>query len=224
MKIIGNDWDDLLSEEFEKPYYQQLRKFLDSEYSQREIYPLPRDIYNALRYTPYKNVKVVILGQDPYHEKGQAHGLSFSVNKGIDIPPSLQNIYKELHDDLGCPIPHHGYLEKWARQGVLLLNAVLTVRAHQANSHRGKGWEELTDTIIKKVNEKEGPVVYILWGANARSKKRFIDNPNHLILESVHPSPLSAYNGFFGSRPFSKTNAFLTAKGCQPIDWEIEDA
>ncbi len=223
MKIIGNDWDELLSEEFERPYYQQLRKFLDSEYSQREIYPLPKDIYNALRYTPYKNVKVVILGQDPYHEKGQAHGLSFSVNKGIDIPPSLQNIYKELHDDLGCPIPHHGYLEKWARQGVLLLNAVLTVRAHQANSHRGKGWEELTDTIIRKVNEKKEPVVYILWGANARSKKKLIDNPNHLILESVHPSPLSAYNGFFGSRPFSKTNDFLIRKGVRPIDWEIED-
>ncbi len=223
MKILNNDWDEILAEEFEKDYYQKLRKFLDSEYSSREIYPLPRDIYNALRYTTYANTRVVILGQDPYHEKGQAHGLSFSVNKGIEIPPSLQNIYKELHDDLGCKIPHHGYLVKWARQGVLLLNAVLTVRAHQANSHRGKGWEELTNTIIAKLNEKEDPVVFILWGANARAKKALITNKRHLILESVHPSPLSAYNGFFGSRPFSKTNAFLTAHGEKPIDWEIDD-
>ena len=223
MKILNNDWDKILSEEFDKPYYQELRHFLDQEYATHTIFPLPKDIYNALRYTTYHDCKVVILGQDPYHEKGQAHGLSFSVNKGIAIPPSLENIYKELHDDLGCQIPHHGNLEKWARQGVLLLNAVLTVREHQANSHRGKGWEILTDTIIKKINEKDSPVVYILWGANARRKKEFITNPKHYIIESVHPSPLSAYNGFFGSRPFSKANRFLKEHGETPIDWEIDE-
>ena len=164
---------------------------------------------------------MVILGQDPYHEPGQAHGLAFSVNKGIEIPPSLENIYKELHDDLGCSIPNHGCLTEWASQGVLLLNAVLTVQAHRANSHKGKGWEQLTDTIIQKVNEKEEPVVFILWGSNARSKKQFITSQKHLVLESVHPSPLSAYNGFFGSRPFSKTNRFLEENGIQPIDWQI---
>ena len=223
MIILNNDWDKILSEEFDKPYYQELRHFLDQEYATHTVFPLPKDIYNALRYTTYQDCKVVILGQDPYHEKGQAHGLSFSVNKGIAIPPSLENIYKELHDDLGCKIPHHGNLEKWARQGVLLLNAVLTVREHQANSHRGKGWEILTDTIIKKINEKDSPVVYILWGANARRKKEFITNPKHYIIESVHPSPLSAYNGFFGSRPFSKANRFLIEHGETPIDWEIDE-
>ncbi|MBO4919218.1 MAG: uracil-DNA glycosylase, partial [Erysipelotrichaceae bacterium] len=174
MRIIGNDWDEVLGEEFDKPYYQELRSFLDSEYKNRTVYPLPQYIYTALRLTPYKDVKVVILGQDPYHEPGQAHGLAFSVNKGIEIPPSLVNIYKELHDDLGCAIPNHGCLTSWAKQGVLLLNAVLTVQAHRANSHRGRGWEQLTDTIIRKVNEKEEPVVFILWGSNARSKKQFI--------------------------------------------------
>ena len=221
MRIIGNDWDEVLGEEFDKPYYQELRSFLDSEYKNRMVYPLPQYIYTALRLTPYKDVKVVILGQDPYHEPGQAHGLAFSVNKGIEIPPSLVNIYKELHDDLGCSIPNHGCLTEWAKQGVLLLNAVLTVQAHRANSHKGRGWEQLTDTIIQKVNEKEEPVVFILWGSNARSKRQFITSQKHLVLESVHPSPLSAYNGFFGSRPFSKTNRFLEENGIQPIDWQI---
>ena len=223
MKLIGNDWDDILNDEFEKDYYQKLRLFLNEEYKYKIIYPLPKDIYNALRYTSYKDVKVVILGQDPYHEKGQAHGLSFSVNKGIDIPPSLQNIYKELHDDLGCYIPNNGYLEKWARQGVLLLNTILTVEAHKANSHLGKGWEILTNKIIEKLNEKEEPVVFILWGNNAKNKKQLITNPKHLILQSVHPSPLSAYNGFFGSKPFSKTNDFLIKNKMTPIDWQIDN-
>ena len=221
MKIIGNDWDDVLGEEFDKDYYQQLRRFLDAEYKNKTIYPLPQFIYTALKLTPYKDTKVVILGQDPYHEPNQAHGLAFSVNKGVMVPPSLQNIYKELHDDLGCSIPNHGFLISWAKQGVLLLNTVLTVQAHRANSHRGQGWEELTDTIIRKINAKDEPVVFILWGSNARSKKAFITNKKHLILESVHPSPLSAYNGFFGSRPFSKTNNFLIANGEDPIDWQI---
>ncbi len=221
MKIIGNDWDDVLGDEFDKEYYQQLRRFLDAEYKSKTIYPLPQFIYTALKLTPYKDTKVVILGQDPYHEPNQAHGLAFSVNKGVMVPPSLQNIYKELHDDLGCSIPNHGFLISWAKQGVLLLNTVLTVQAHRANSHRGQGWEELTDTIIRKINAKDEPVVFILWGSNARSKKAFITNKKHLILESVHPSPLSAYNGFFGSRPFSKTNNFLIANGEDPIDWQI---
>lgn len=222
MKIIRNDWDDVLNEEFDKQYYKDLRAFLDDEYSKNTIYPIPQDIYNALRLTSYKDTKIVILGQDPYHEPHQAHGLAFSVNKGVEVPPSLVNIYKELNADLGCKIPNHGYLVKWANQGVLLLNAVLTVRAHQANSHKGKGWEELTDTIIKKLNDKYEPVVFILWGANARSKKQYITNPKHLILESVHPSPLSAYNGFFGSKPFSKTNQFLKENNLKEIDWQID--
>ena len=221
MKLIGNDWDQVLNEAFESEEYRRLRSFLDKEYSTKTIYPLPQYIYAALRLTSYSDTKVVILGQDPYHEPNQAHGLSFSVNKGVEIPPSLVNIYRELHDDLGCKIPDHGYLIDWAKQGVLLLNAVLTVQAHRANSHKGKGWENITDTIIKKLNEKNDPVVYILWGANARSKKQFISTPNHLVIESVHPSPLSAYNGFFGSRPFSRTNEFLIRKGSKPIDWQI---
>ena len=221
MKLIGNDWDEVLCEVFESQEYQELRTFLDEEYSTKTIYPLPQHIYSALRLTSYKDTKVVILGQDPYHEPNQAHGLSFSVNKGVEIPPSLVNIYQELHDDLGCSIPDHGFLIDWAKQGVLLLNSVLTVQAHRANSHKGKGWEYITDTIIRKLNEKKDPIVYILWGANARSKKQFIDNPEHLIIESVHPSPLSAYNGFFGSKPFSRTNDFLVSKGCKPIDWQI---
>lgn len=221
MKLIGNDWDEVLKDVFESKDYQNLRHFLDKEYASKTIYPLPQNIYAALRLTSYKDCKVVILGQDPYHEINQAHGLSFSVNKGVEIPPSLQNIYKELHYDLGCSIPNHGYLVKWAKQGVLLLNSVLTVEAHKANSHKGKGWELITDTIIKRLNEKKDSVVYILWGANARSKKQFITNPEHLVIESVHPSPLSAYNGFFGSKPFSKTNNFLKAKGYEPIDWQI---
>ena len=222
MKIIGNDWDDILSEEFEKEYYRKLRSFLDEEYRNKTIYPLPQYIYTALRLTTYKDCKVVILGQDPYHEPSQAHGLAFSVNKNVDIPPSLQNIYKELHDDLGYKIPDHGFLLDWAKQGVLLLNTVLTVEAHKANSHKDKGWEQLTDTIIKKINAKQEPVVFILWGLNARSKKQYISNPKHLIIESAHPSPLSAYKGFFGSRPFSKTNDFLIRNNLTPINWEIK--
>lgn len=221
MRIIGNDWDQVLKDEFDKPYYQNLRTFLDEQYSNETIYPVAKNIYNALKLTPYQDTKVVILGQDPYHEPGQAHGLAFSVGKNIEIPPSLQNIYKELHDDIGCSIPKHGYLVDWAKQGVLLLNTVLTVRAHQANSHKGKGWEYLTDSIIEKLNNKQNPVVFILWGSNARSKKSLITSPNHLIIESVHPSPLSAYNGFFGSKPFSKTNDFLIKTNQKPIDWQI---
>lgn len=222
MKLIGNDWDEILSSEFEKPYYKKLRIFLDEEYNKHTIYPLPKYIYSALKLTSYKDTKVVILGQDPYHEPNQAHGLAFSVGKNVDIPPSLQNIYKELNDDLGIEIPNHGYLIDWAKQGVLLLNTVLTVRAHQANSHAHKGWEQLTDSIISKLNEKDSPIVYILWGANARSKKALITSPKHLIVESVHPSPLSAYNGFFGSKPFSKTNNFLISNDISPIDWQIK--
>ena len=223
MRIIGNDWDEVLGNEFEKEYYTKLRSFLDEEYARKKIYPLPQHIYAALRMTPYKDTRVLILGQDPYHEEGQAHGLSFSVNKGIEIPPSLVNIYNELHDDLGCYVPNNGYLMKWAKQGVLLLNAVLTVEAHRANSHKGKGWETLTDTIIQKLNEKKEPMVFILWGKNARDKKVYITDPKHLVLESVHPSPLSAYNGFFGSKPFSKTNEFLKANGLKEIDWQIDN-
>ena len=222
MKIIGNDWDEVLEAEFNKSYYQELRKFLDEEYAKYTIYPAGKYIYTALRLTSYADTKVVILGQDPYHEPNQAHGLAFSVGKNTQIPPSLVNIYKELHDDMGIDIPNHGYLIDWAKQGVLLLNTVLTVRQHYANSHAGKGWEVLTDEIIKKINEKDEPVVYILWGANARSKKKYITNPKHLVLESVHPSPLSAYNGFFGSKPFSKTNNFLVSNNMEPINWQIK--
>lgn len=222
MRIIGNDWDNILHDEFEKEYYQKLRIFLDEEYTNHTIYPKAKDLYNALRYTPYKDVKVLILGQDPYHEEGQACGLSFSVNKGIKLPPSLQNIYKELKDDLNIDIAAHGDLSSWARQGVLLLNTVLTVRAHEANSHANKGWEILTDRIIELLNEKDTPTVFILWGRNARNKKKFITNPKHLIIESAHPSPLSAYNGFFNSKPFSKTNNFLKEHNLKPIDWRIE--
>lgn len=223
MRLIGNDWDDILGKEFEKTYYQNLRSFLDSEYQNNIIYPPSKDIYNALRITSYKETKVLILGQDPYHEEKQAHGLSFSVNKGIQIPPSLMNIYKELHDDVNTYIPDNGYLIKWAKQGVLLLNTVLTVQAHKANSHKDKGWEILTDEIIKKLNDKEEPMVFILWGRNARDKKKYITNNRHLVIESAHPSPLSAYNGFFGTKPFSKTNAFLIKNKQEPIDWQIEN-
>lgn len=223
MKLLNNDWDEVLNSEFEKEYYQKLRLFLDNEYKTKTIYPLPQYIYAALKLTAYKDVKVVILGQDPYHEPNQAHGLAFSVNKGIQVPPSLVNIYKEMRDDIGTSIPNNGYLVSWAKQGVLLLNAVLTVEAHKANSHKDKGWEQLTDTIIQKLNDKKEPVVFILWGRNARDKKRFITNPIHLIIESAHPSPLSAYNGFFGSKPFSRTNNFLIKNNIKPIDWQIKD-
>ena len=222
MKIINNDWDDILSVEFDKPYYQTLRKFLDYEYHNYTVYPKAKDLYNALRFTPYQDVKVVILGQDPYHEPDQAYGLCFSVQKGVKIPPSLVNIYKELKDDVGTSIPLHGDLSKWARQGVLLLNTVLTVRAHEANSHANKGWEILTDEIIRQVNKKEDPVVFLLWGRNARNKKSLVTNPKHLVLECAHPSPLSAYHGFFGCRHFSKTNEYLIKNHLKPIDWQID--
>lgn len=223
MRIIGNDWDEILDKEFDKEYYQKLRLFLDEQYQNKIIYPTKRNIYSALRLTSYKDTKVLILGQDPYHEENQAHGLAFSVNKGIQIPPSLLNIYKEMHDDINTYIPNNGYLIKWANQGVLLLNTVLTVEAHKANSHSQKGWEILTDEIIKALNNKEDPMVFILWGRNARNKKKYITNTKHLIIESAHPSPLSAYNGFFGSKPFSKTNEFLIQNNIKPIDWQIEN-
>lgn len=218
MVKLDNQWDLLLDGEFEKPYYQELRRFLINEYKTKTIYPDMYDIFNALKLTPYDKVKAVILGQDPYHEPGQAHGLCFSVKRGTRKPPSLVNIFKELKDDLGIPIPDHGFLEGWAREGVLLLNTVLTVEAHRANSHKGKGWEVFTDRVISLLNERKEPIVFILWGANARSKKTLITNHEHLILESVHPSPLSAHNGFFGGRYFSKTNAFLK----EPIHWALD--
>ena len=223
MGMIVNDWLAELETEFRKPYYRQLYEFVKTEYNTTQVFPPADDIFNAFHLTPLSQVKVVILGQDPYHNVGQAHGLCFSVKPDVDIPPSLVNIYKELQDDLGCYIPDNGYLVKWARQGVLLLNTVLTVRAHQANSHRGKGWEEFTDAAIKALNRQDRPIVFILWGRPAQTKKRMLNNPNHLILESPHPSPLSAYGGFFGSKPFSKTNRFLQEHGETPVDWQIEN-
>ncbi len=222
MAAITNDWLAELSPEFRKPYYKKLYLTLRQEYAERLIYPPSEDIFNAFHLTPLSKVKVLILGQDPYHEPGQAHGLSFSVPKGERIPPSLLNIYKEMHEDIGTAIPSHGNLESWAEQGVLLLNAVLTVRAHQAASHRQIGWESFTDAVIEAVNRQDRPIVEILWGSFARSKKSLLTNPKHLILEAPHPSPLSAARGFFGSRPFSKTNAFLVEHGVEPIEWAIE--
>lgn len=221
-KILRNDWAELLKDEFQKDYYLRLREFLKSEYQHYTIYPDMYDIYNALHYTPFHQVKVVILGQDPYHGPNQAHGLSFSVKPEVDIPPSLKNIYKELHADIGCLIPNHGYLVKWAEQGVLLLNNVLTVRRGQAHSHRGMGWEQFTDQVITTLNQKETPVVYILWGAAAQKKQALIDLSKHYVLKSPHPSPLSAHRGFFGSKPFSKTNQILEQNGQEAIDWQIE--
>ena len=219
-----NTWGEALKDEFEKPYFKQLYNFVMMEYQKETpIYPPKSDILNALRSTPLDKVKVVILGQDPYHNAGQAHGLSFSVNKGIAIPPSLLNIYKELRDDLGCYIPNNGDLTKWARQGVLLLNAILTVRAHQANSHQGKGWEQFTDAVIEAVNAQDRPIVIFLWGAPAGKKAKMLTNPKHLVLKAPHPSPLSAYRGFFGCKHFSKANEFLKANGVEPIDWQIEN-
>ena len=209
MVNLGNDWDSILASEFSKEYYLKIRSFLKSEYSQGTIFPPMHDIFNALKYTSFSDTKVVILGQDPYHQIGQAHGLSFSVKRGVKTPPSLINIYKELNSDIGMKIPNHGELTSWAKQGVLLLNATLTVREGQANSHQNIGWSIFTDEIIKTLNTSENPIAFILWGANARSKKRYITNKNHLIIESAHPSPLSAYNGFFGSRPFSKANVYV---------------
>lgn len=221
--IFKNDWEQLLGSELEKEYYKELRAFLIQEYRTKPVYPEMHNIYNALHYTPYKDVKVVILGQDPYHGPNQAHGLSFSVKPGVRIPPSLVNIYKELQTDLGCYIPNHGYLKKWADQGVLLLNTALTVRGGEANSHRGKGWEIFTDHIISLLNERKDPVVFILWGNNAISKEKIITNSQHYMIKSVHPSPLSASRGFFGSKPFSKTNEFLKKIGKEPVDWQIEN-
>lgn len=223
MAAISNDWLGPLSPEFKKPYYAKLYKTVFQEYNTRQIFPPADDIFNAFAFTPLSEVKVVILGQDPYHGDGQAHGLCFSVKPEVEIPPSLVNIYQELHDDLGCYIPNNGYLEKWARQGVMLLNTVLTVRAHQANSHRGIGWEEFTDAAIRVLNEQDRPMVFLLWGRPAQQKKAMLHNPKHLILEAPHPSPLSAYRGFFGCRHFSQANAFLTEHGLTPIDWQIEN-
>lgn len=220
---IGNDWDILLADQWDLPYYQNLRKSLIKEYRDYRVYPDMHDIFNALKSVSYKDCKVLILGQDPYHGKGQAHGYAFSVKKGVRTPPSLLNIYKEMHDDIGSFIPDNGNLVKWADQGVLLLNTSLTVREGQANSHEKLGWEILTDRIIKLLNDREDPIVFILWGRNAQSKEKFITNPNHLIIKSVHPSPLSARRGFFGSKPFSKTNEFLNTIGKEPIDWQIEN-
>lgn len=219
MVNIGNDWDDVLKDDFSGENYAKIREFLKSEYSAHTIYPSMYDIFNAFKLTPFSKVKVVILGQDPYHGEGQAMGLSFSVPKNKELPPSLKNIYKELKDDLGVNPPDSGDLTAWAKQGVLLLNTVLTVRAGMANSHAGKGWEILTDDVIKKISGGRKNVVFILWGNNARSQKSLIDKSKHLILESAHPSPLSAYNGFFNSKPFSKTNTYLSARGIEPIDW-----
>lgn len=224
MAGLTNDWLEAISEEFQKPYYKELYSFVKEEYSSKVIYPPSEDIFNAMHFTPLSKVKVLILGQDPYHNENQAHGLSFSVpTTQKDIPPSLQNIYKELKEDMGCYIPNNGYLKKWADQGILLLNTVLTVRAHQANSHQGKGWEQFTDAIIQAVNEQDRPVVYMLWGRPAQTKIPMLTNPKHLILKAPHPSPLSAYRGFFGCKHFSQANEFLVQHGMEPIDWQIEN-
>ena len=223
MAMISNDWLPALKDEFRKPYYAKLFSFVKEEYATHVVYPPADDIFNAFHFTPLREVKDVILGQDPYHNEHQAHGLSFSVLPDQrEIPPSLQNIYKELQSDLGCEIPNNGYLKKWADQGVLCLNTVLTVRAHQANSHQGKGWEQFTDAVIEAVNAQDRPIVYFLWGKPAQSKIKMLNNPQHLVLTAPHPSPLSAYRGFFGSKPFSKTNKFLEAGGVEPIDWQID--
>lgn len=223
MVQIGNSWDEILKDEFQKEYYLKIREFLKQEYSHYKVYPDMHDIFNSLKYADYDDIKVVIIGQDPYHEEGQAHGLSFSVKVGVEIPPSLANIYQELHDDLGCYIPNNGFLEKWAKQGVLLLNNVLTVRAHQANSHKTCGWEIFTDRIIMELNQREKPIVFLMWGACAKQKELLITNPNHYILKAAHPSPLSAYRGFFGCKHFSKANEILIKTNQEPIDWQIEN-
>lgn len=222
MAAINNDWLEALQGEFKKPYYKKLFQTVNQEYKTRLIFPPADDVFNAFHLTPLKDVKVVILGQDPYHNNGQAHGLCFSVKKGVEVPPSLVNIYQELHDDIGCTIPNHGCLTKWAGQGVLLLNTVLTVRAHQANSHRDIGWEQFTDAAITALDAQDRPMVFILWGTPAQRKKAMLHNPKHLILQAPHPSPLSAYRGFFGSRPFSRTNEFLKENGLEPIEWQID--
>lgn len=224
MPMITNDWEDKLKPEYKKAYYKKLYQTVNEEYaSGRKIFPPADDIFNAFHLTPLKDVKCVIIGQDPYHNDGQAHGLCFSVKPDVEIPPSLVNIYKELQDDLGCTIPNNGYLVKWAKQGVLMLNSVLTVRAHQANSHQGIGWEQFTDAVIDILNGENRPIVFLLWGKPAQNKAAKLNNPNHLILKAPHPSPLSAYRGFFGCKHFSQANAFLEKHGLSPIDWQIED-
>ena len=224
MAMITNDWLTALGGEFHKPYYRQLFEFVKNEYNTTVVFPPADDIFNAFHFTPLSKVKVVILGQDPYHNVNQAHGLSFSVPPSQkEIPPSLQNIYKELNSDLGCYIPDNGYLIKWAKQGVLLLNTVLTVRAHSANSHRGMGWEQFTDAVIRGLNKLDKPIVYMLWGSPAQKKAEMLDNPKQLVLKAPHPSPLSAYRGFFGCKHFSKANEFLLKNGIEPIDWQIEN-
>jgi len=223
MAAIDNDWLPAVNAEFKKPYYADLYKFVKEEYSKVAVYPPSDEIFSALHLTPLSKVKVVIIGQDPYHNVGQAHGLCFSVRPEVEIPPSLVNIYKELQSDLGCKIPNNGYLVKWAEQGVLLLNTVLTVRAHQANSHQGKGWEQFTDAIIRAVNAEDRPIAYLLWGRPAQSKMSMLDNPKHKVFTAPHPSPLSAHRGFFGCKHFSQANKFLEENGVEPIDWQIED-
>lgn len=223
MPPITNDWAEHLNEEYKKPYYKKLYQTVTVEYAAKSVFPPADDIFNAFHLTPLSKVKVVILGQDPYHNVGQAHGLSFSVKPGVQTPPSLANIYQELHDDLGCYIPNNGYLTKWAEQGVLLLNTVLTVQAHKANSHKDIGWEEFTDAAIRILNEQDRPIVYLLWGRNAQNKKWMLTNQKHLVLEAPHPSPFSASRGFFGCRHFSRTNEFLTEHGIEPVDWQIEN-
>ena len=222
MAPLSGEWLEALKDEFHQPYYVKLYKTIMQEYRTRKIFPPADEIFNAFHLTPLSEVKVVILGQDPYHNINQAHGLCFSVQPTVEIPPSLENIYKELHDDLGCKIPNNGYLVKWAKQGVLLLNTVLTVRAHQANSHQNIGWEQFTDAVIEILDQQDRPMVFLLWGKPAQRKKAMLHNPNHLILEAPHPSPLSAFRGFFGSRPFSQTNEFLKAHGVEQIDWQID--
>lgn len=221
MTKIGNDWDIMLQDEFDRPYFKRLENFLTEERARYEIYPPQEDVFNALRYSSFQDTKVVILGQDPYHEPGQAHGLCFSVNKGVTIPPSLVNIYKEIENDLGIKMPGHGYLADWAKQGVLLLNTVLTVRRGQANSHKGKGWEIFTDHIVEILNQRQKPMVFILWGANAKSKTELITNKEHMVITGAHPSPLSAWKGFFGGRYFSKADRYLEMTGQEPVDWGI---
>lgn len=221
--LLQNDWQEILAAEMKKEYFQQLMEFIDEEYERETVYPPKPDIFNSLKYTSYADTKVVLLGQDPYHGPGQAHGLSFSVEPGVKIPPSLRNIYKELQEDLGCEPANNGYLVKWAEQGVLMLNTVLTVRAGEANSHRGKGWERFTDEIIKKLNEREEPVIFILWGKPAQEKQKLLNLEKHYVIASPHPSPLSARRGFFGSKPFSKVNDILQAEKQSVISWEIDN-
>ncbi|MBR1572925.1 MAG: uracil-DNA glycosylase [Lachnospiraceae bacterium] len=221
LQEIDSQWQEALKEEFHKDYFQSLMEKVADAYENNQVFPPANEVYNALNLTPLSDVKAVIIGQDPYHDVGQAHGLCFSVKPGVKVPPSLVNIYKELQDDLGCSIPEDGYLVKWAEQGVLMLNTVLTVNAHDANSHKGFGWEKFTDAIIRKVNEQDRPIVFLLWGAPAQKKKKLLNNPKHLILEAPHPSPLSVYRGFWGCKHFSKTNDFLVKNGIEPIDWQL---